>query len=308
MWERFQQWLPKIKNNRRWVMGAIATPVLLWMVWWLSLLPEHRFQSDYDGLSYDERATLAHQHRATLINGIGTIATVAGGVFLFLNFRLANRNAKTANLNGADLNGADLNGAELSGANLNGAELSGADLSDVDLSDADLSSADLSSADLSGANLSGSNLSGANLSGSNLIRANLSGANLNGAELRYANLSETDLRYANLSDTDLRYANLSGADLNCTLLSGANLSDANLSGALLFFINSREALNLEPLQLKAKPSPFLCNVALPSYASHPKMNPDRDCHRIPHLLSDRYDISLEEAQGIVDEARQHQWD
>ncbi|MEM9908467.1 MAG: pentapeptide repeat-containing protein, partial [Cyanobacteria bacterium P01_D01_bin.44] len=29
--------------------------------------------------------------------------------------------------------------------------------------------------------------------------------------------------------------------------------------------------------------------------------------RIPQLLSNRYNISLEEAQEIVDEARQHQW-
>ncbi|NJN22813.1 MAG: pentapeptide repeat-containing protein, partial [Leptolyngbya sp. RL_3_1] len=107
---------------------------------------------------------------------------------------------------------------------------------------------------------------------------------------------------------DLRYANLSGADLNCALISDANLSNANLSGALLFFINSREVLNLEPLQLKAKPSPFLCNVALPTYSQQPRVNPNRDCDRIPQLLSSRYDISLEEAQGIVDEARQHRWD
>ncbi|MEO1147507.1 MAG: pentapeptide repeat-containing protein [Cyanobacteria bacterium J06638_22] len=273
MRERFQQWLPKIKCNKGWVMGAIATPVLLWMVWWLGVLPERSLQPDHGRLSHNESATLAHQRRTTLINGIGAIATVVGGVFLFLNFRNANRNSETANLNGVVLSGADF-------------------------SDADLSGTDLSGADFTNANLSGANLSSANLRYANLSGADLSGANLNCANLRYANLSGADLRYANLSDTDL----------NCTLLSGANLSDANLSGALLFFINSRDVLNLEPLQLKAEPSPFLCNVALPSYASHPKVNPNRDCHRIPHLLSDRYDISLEEAQGIVDEARQHRWD
>ncbi len=268
MWERFKQWPPKIKINKWWVIGAIATPVFLWMVWWLWLLPDSRLQPDYGRLSHNERATLAHQHRKTLISGIGTIAAVVGGVFLLLNFRIATRNAETADLSGTDFYGADLNGA-----------------------------------DFCGANLSGANLSEANLNG-----ASLNGANLSGARLRYANLSGVDLRYANLSGADLRYANLSGADLNCTLLSDASLSDANLSDALLFFINSREVLNLEPFQLEAKPSPFLYNVALPAYSHQPAVNPNRDCDRIPQLLSTRYDILLEEAQEIVDEARQHQWD
>lgn len=278
MRERFKQWQTKIRINKGWVIGAIATPVFLWMVWWLWLLPEHRLQPDYGHLSHNERATLTHQHREALISDIGMIATVASGVFLFLNFCIANRNLEIADLSGADLSGANLSGA------------------------------DLISANLSGANLSGANLSGANLSGADLISANLSGANLNCAELRYANLSGADLRYTNLSGANLRYANLSGADLNCTLLRYANLSDANLSDALLFFINLREVLNLEPLQLEAKPSPFLCNVALPSYSKQPDVDPNRACHCIPQLLSDRYDIPLEEAQEIVDEARQHQWD
>lgn len=215
----------------------------------------------------------------------GAIASVASGVFLLLGLRAANgaasknteANFSGVNLSGADLGGADFRGADLSSANLNGANLSGADLSD------------------------------ANLSGADLVSANLSGADLKRAELRYANLSGADLISANLSDANLRYANLSGADLKCTFLKGANLSDANLSGALLFFINSREVLNLEPLQLEAEPSPFICNVALPTYAKQPAVDPNRDCDHIPHLLRDRYDISLEEAQEIVEEARQHHW-
>ncbi|MDJ0596475.1 MAG: pentapeptide repeat-containing protein [Pleurocapsa sp. MO_226.B13] len=168
--------------------------------------------------------------------------------------------------------------------------------------------ADLSGADLNGIDLSGVDLSHADLRYANLRYANLSGANLSHAEFRYADLRYADLRYANLSGANLKYANLSDANLNCTLLNGANLSDANLSRALLFFINLREVLNLEPLQLKAKPSPFLCNVALPNYSQQPNVNPNRACDRFPQLLSDRYNISLEEAQWIVDEARQHQWD
>ncbi|NER83858.1 MAG: pentapeptide repeat-containing protein [Leptolyngbya sp. SIO1D8] len=279
MRERFKQWQLKRRINKWWVI----TPVFLWMVWWLWLIPDQRLQTDEDHLSHNGRASLAYLHRETLISNLGTIAAVAGGIFLSLNFRMAKRNAGTTDFSGVDFSGADLNGADFSGT-------------------------DLRDANLNGANLNGANLSGANLNGANLIKANLNGADLSGAELRYANLSGVDLRYANLSSADLRYANLSSADLNCTLLSDANLSDANLSGALLFFINSREVLNLEPLQLKAKPSPFLCNVALPVYSHQPAVNPNRDCDRIPQLLSARYDISLEEAQGIVDEARQHQWD
>ncbi len=191
----------------------------------------------------------------------------------FLNFRIANPNVETADLSGVDLSGVDLSGVDLSGVDLSGVDLSGADFRYA-----------------------------------NLRYADLSGANLNRAEFRYADLSGADLRYANLRGANLKYANLSDANLNCTLLSGANLSDANLSGALLFFVNLREVLNLEPLQLKAKPSPFLCNVALPSYSQQPNVNPNRACNQIPQLWRDRYNISLEEAQWIVDEARQYRWD
>jgi len=303
MRERSKQWQQKIKINKWWMMGAIATPALIGVMWWLWLLPNRRLQPDGDRLSHNESATLAHPHRETPISGIGAIVMVAGGVFLLLNFRRANRNTKTA-----DLRGAELSGADLINANLSGADLSGADLRGVDLINANLRGAELINTNLSGANLSGADLSGANLSGADLINANISGTNLRYANLRYANLSAANLRYANLSAANLKYANLSDADLNCTLLSDANLSDANLSGALLFFVNSREVQNLEPLQLQAQPSPVLCNVALPSYFHQRKLNPNRDCDRIPQLLSVRYNISLEEAQGIVNEARQHRWD
>ena len=175
------------------------------------------------------------------------------------------------------------------------------------IADPNAQKTDLSGIDLNGIDLSGIDLSGANLRYANLRYANLSGTNLKYANLRYADLSGAELRYANLRYANLKYANLSDANLNCTLLSGANLSDANLSRALLFYINLREVVNLEPFQLKAKPSPFLCNVALPNYSQQLDMNPNCACDLLPQLLSDRYNISLEEAQLIVDEARQHQW-
>ncbi|MEM8504176.1 MAG: pentapeptide repeat-containing protein [Cyanobacteria bacterium P01_D01_bin.1] len=213
----------------------------------------------------------------------GMLTTAITGTLLFAILRSTNKDVETSsNLSGIDLSGADLGGAELNGVDFRGSNLNGA-------------------------NLRGADLRGANLSGADLINADLSGADLNRAELRYANLSGADLASTNLSNADLRYANLSGADLKCTFLRGTNLSDANLSGALLFFINSREVLNLEPLQLEAQPSPLLCNVALPAYSKQPAVNPNRDCDRISELLRDRYDISIEEAQEIVDEARQHHW-
>lgn len=302
MWKQFKRWQPQTTNSKRLLIGAIATPVFLGMVWGLGLLPERRLQSEEGRPSPNEETALAQQYPEPLISGLGAIAAVAGGVFLLLNFRIANETAGTA-----DLSNISFSGADLSRSNFSGAKLISADLNGANLSDANLSGADLSGADLNGADLCGANLKNANLNGANLVRANLSGANLNCAEFRYANLSGADLRYANLSGADLRYANLSGADLNCTLLSDANLSNANLSGALLFFINLREVLNLEPFQLEAQPSPFLCNVALPAYSSQPDVNPNRACHCIPQLLSDRYDIPLEEARGIVEEARQHRW-
>lgn len=303
MAEQHTPWRSKARVKQRWSVGAIATPVLLALVAWLWLLPGQRLQADESGPSPDESVTLASQPRDFIINNLGAIVLVTGGVMLLLNGRRPPRKPETVDLSGADLNGADLSGTDFSNV-----DLSGADLCNANLSDANLNGADLSGADLTQAELSGTDLNGTNLSGATLTNAKLSGANLSQANLRYADLRYADLRYANLCRANLKCANLSGADLNCALLTDANLSDANLSKALLFYINSRDVHNLEPVQLKAEPSPFLCNVALPSYSSQPGVNPNRDCDRIPQLLSARYDIPLKEAQGIVEEARQHRWD
>ena len=245
--------------NQDWRAAVITFPIVVITVAWST---------------YSKGFLLQIQQRMDLSDKKGAESLIQQVQKLdFLNFRIANPNAETADLRGIDLSGIDLSGIDLSGADLSGADLSGADLKYA-----------------------------------NLRYANLSGANLNRAEFRYADLSGADLRYANLSEANLKYANLTEANLSCTLLKGANLSEANLSCALLFFINLREVLNLEPLQLKAKPSPFLCNVALPSYSQQLDVNPNRACDQFPRLLSDRYNISLEEAQWIVDEARQHQWD
>ncbi|MGF1480513.1 MAG: pentapeptide repeat-containing protein [Cyanophyceae cyanobacterium] len=159
MRERFKQRQPKRKINKWWVIGAIATPVSLWMGWWLGSLLNRRHQPDYGHLSHNERATLTRQHRETFVRGIGAITTVAGGVFLFLKFRIDNRNLEIADLSDTDLSGIDLSGVDLNGANLDGANLR----------DANLRGADLSGANLSDARLSGANLRDAKLRGDNLI-------------------------------------------------------------------------------------------------------------------------------------------
>lgn len=286
------------KSNKRWVFKAVGMLALLWMGWWLWLTLERRVHSTNSYLPVSESTTLVSQHREAFLSDIGAIATVAGGAFFLLKVCTASKKRETANLSGFDFNGAHLSGTDLSGANLSGADLGGADLS----------KANLSGANLSGANLAGADLSKANLRYADLRYVNLSGASLERAELQYANLSQANLRYANLIEANLRHADLSGTDLNCALLRYANLSEANLSEALLFFINLREVLNLEPYQLEGKSSPFLCNVALPAYSKRPEIEPNSSCAYIPRILSDRYDISLEEAEEIVNEALQHPWD
>jgi hypothetical protein len=124
MRERSKQWQRKIRINKWWMIGAIATPALIGMVWWLWLLSDRRLQPDGDRLSHNESATLAHPHRETFISGMGAIVMVAGGVFLLLNFRRANRNTETADLSGAELCGADLINADLINADLINADLS----------------------------------------------------------------------------------------------------------------------------------------------------------------------------------------
>jgi hypothetical protein len=298
MQKRLKLRQPTKQNDQQRLIRAIATPLCLGIIGWCWFLTTPGLPSAYGRLPHNDRAALAHPPQNFFVENGGAISVAAIATLLFFKFRLDNKDTEDTNLSGADLSGANFSRVDLSGV-----DFSGANLSDANLSDANVSGADLSGADLSGADLSGADLSGADLSG-----ASLGGTNLSGADMRYADLSGVGMRYANLSGADMRCTNLSDADLNCALLSDANLSDANLSRALLFFINSRAALNLEPQQLKAHPSPFLCHVALPAYSQQPNVNPNRDCDRIPHLLSARYGIPLAEAQWIVDEARQHRWD
>lgn len=282
MREWLRQWQRQVKAHKRRVVRAILLPIFLLVVGWLWRLPERQLQAESGRLAHNERLSLDQPHRDSIARDIGTLAAVASGLFLVLSSCSLSKNKKeSVDFSGLNLNGADFNNANLSGANLSGTELRYADLS-------------------------GADFSGANLNGANLSCANLNGADLSSTTLRYTNLSCADLRYTNLNNADLRCADLSNANLSCALVRNANFSDANLGGTLLFFINSQAALNLEPIQLNAKPSPFLCHVALPAYAQQP-VNPNRDCKQIPQLLSERYNISIDEAQEIVYEALQHSW-
>ncbi|MBW4526839.1 MAG: pentapeptide repeat-containing protein [Phormidium tanganyikae FI6-MK23] len=197
-----------------------------------------------------------------------------------------NANLRRANLSGADLSGADLSDADLSFAKLGGAKLERANLTNANLTNADLSFAKLERANLSGADLSGADLSDAKLSFAKLGGAKLGGAKLERADLTNANLNNgklrgADLRHAILTNGKLRGADLSDADLSNADLSNANLSNANLGGAILINANLR-VVGLIQEQLEGEAQPFLCKVELPKEV---KINPDRDCEKLPEILS-----------------------
>lgn len=78
-----------IQANKWWGIGAIVTLPILMGLWWL---PDFLLQPDYEGLEKNEKATLVHQYRGTLIG-------IVGGLVLYLNFLVANRNAETARRN-----------------------------------------------------------------------------------------------------------------------------------------------------------------------------------------------------------------
>jgi uncharacterized protein YjbI with pentapeptide repeats len=457
MRERLKKWWQK--PTMKWGLGAIASLSMIglvsWLLWWLWVLPDRRLQPDYRSLTNNERATLAHQYRGMLIGGIGTIATIVGGVFLFLNFRLANQRLnldtkkitqdaelaedrliserfakaieqlgnensihiwlggiyslgrlaensdekmrktvldvlsafvrerhpntsteeskdtldktnqtpvqeletdvctalmviwdskketdsfdlrKTSfrdkNLSGAKLDGSRLSGADFRNANLRQVKIRKSDLIDVDFRNADLReaklsksdlrkakfhsaklhSADFRSADLRQAKLIGTKLcpapnchTGANLSKSNLTYADLTGADLTGANLSGANLSGAIL----IGDAQLFGAWLIEADLTDAQLSGADLSVANLNGCILMAVDLRNIKGLTLKQLTTEKPPLLCNVALPQHITDADIDPNRDCDRLPQILSDRYNIPLEDAQRQVEAAKRKQWD
>ncbi|MEM9217456.1 MAG: pentapeptide repeat-containing protein [Cyanobacteria bacterium P01_F01_bin.150] len=150
-------------------------------------------------------------------------------------------------------------------------DLSGADLSDVDLSFADLNFADLRHVDFSA---------------SILRDVTFIGADLRFTYLGTADLHAADLHAADVSFADFRYVNLKDADMRRSVLLAVSLANSE---------------NLTMEQLSGDHQPYLCNVILPSNIS--TIDPNRDCDRLPQLLSDRYGYALEDAQRIVEDAK-----
>ena len=232
-------------------------------------------------------------------------------------FDLSDANLPKVDLSGAKLSDAKLSNANLSNANLRGADLYNADLSNANLRDADLNRADLSTADLRNANLSDARLSSADLSNANLRGADLSNANLRGADLSFADLSTADLRNAKLNGISSGYGfevgiyfgsiNLSNADLSFADLSTADLRNAKLNGAFLIASDLRDA-TLFPQRLTGEDKPYLCGAGLSETLKNAGIDPHRDCAPLLQLLEERYSMSPEDAQQIVEYAMQKEWD
>jgi hypothetical protein len=132
-----------------------------------------------------------------------------------------------------------------------------------------------------------------NLYGANLEGADLESANLKGASLRFANLEGAVLRSANLEGAVLSVANLEGAVLSVANLEGADLEDAKLEDTILLAANLHNTKHLVADQLV---SSYLCATDLPPDL---KLNPDRDCEKLPTLLVERYP-----GLGTIEEVRQ----
>ena len=85
------------------------------------------------------------------------------------------------------------------------------------------------------------------------------------------------------------------------------LDSGNLQGAILLATDLRNAQKLTQPQLEGVDPPLLCNGALPKEI---KVNPNRDCDRLPPELVKRYPklfLTLEFAKELVDEGRKQQW-
>lgn len=135
--------------------------------------------------------------------------------------------------------------------------------------------------------------------------ANLSSANLNSVNLRSAVLSSANLDSANFAAANLTAANFSYADLRAAVFNGANLSAVNLSSSIVLGTDFQRAKSLTSKQFEGDSPPYLCKAALPNHVVNAGINPNRDCAQMPKILSDRNsEITLEEAQRIVEEARQ----
>ena len=268
---------------------------------------------------------------ATFSEAILSGATLNGADLT--NATLSEADLRSADLSDANLSDATLSGVDFFGANLFSATLSNATLIHATLTNAYLSQANLSGADLRSANLWGADLSDATLRSADLLKANLTTANLSGANLDKANFSGADLSHAYLSGSfatssrsaTLRSTNLSEANLYSATLAGANLSDADIShatlveadlskadlsstdfsGAFLAATDLRYAKKLTSDQLTGEDQPYLCNIALPNYITG--IDPNRDCSRLPQAIVNRYGLTNNYAEQLVQSIRAYQF-
>jgi uncharacterized protein YjbI with pentapeptide repeats len=161
--------------------------------------------------------------------------------------------------------------------------------------------AKMSKAQLSKADFTKTKLIQADLQESNLTKANLTGADLRSVDLENANLSNAqlyaaDLRLAELTRSNLTNANLAKADLTIAALRQSNMEGVKLDRAILNKVDLGEVKNLMQKQLDTKPTPYICNVKLPSNIK--KLIPskdyesyrNRDCDKLIDLLLDRYPL------------------
>jgi uncharacterized protein YjbI with pentapeptide repeats len=227
-----------------------------------------------------------------------------------------------ANLSRIRLPGADLKDANLQSANLKSADLRKTNLEYANLQEANLEAVNLQESDLEFANLRQVDLVDANLQQIALGAANLQGAYLRGVNLQMAFLTGVELKAASLHGANLQGTSLAAANLQWASFREANLQEANLSGALLLATDMRDSLNLRSSQLTKSDSifgvPLVCNAALPKHIKD--VDPNRDCDAISQALVKHYEwmamnlskefqpITIEEAQAIVEKARQETWD
>ncbi|MDX2240281.1 MAG: pentapeptide repeat-containing protein, partial [Leptolyngbyaceae cyanobacterium bins.302] len=218
------------------------------------------------------------EHVKAIVGGMGTIATIVGGVVLYLNFRVAKQNTEIAEdkqVTERFSKAVDQLGSDKIEVRLGGiysleriAKDSPADhwtimevlTAFVRERTIPTSTAQPTvSTDVQAAltvigrrevtretkdqrlDLNGTNLSRASLQGANLQQASIQGANLERADLQESNLQATHLLNANLPMAIFQNTNLQGAYLVNANLQGANLRQANLQGAYLVKATLQEA-------------------------------------------------------------------
>lgn len=275
---------PKATKKLIWLyilLGAILFGIVVgWLISW-GVQVTHNVQV----LQQDAKATSKEKFDASLeiskaiVSGIGTIATIIGGIVLYLNFRVANRNTELAEsrliaerfskaveqLSSKDLE-VRLGGIYALGSIAKDSvgdsrasmEVLAAFIREKSLYVDPKYNTEIQAilTVLGGLNaerkIEKPNLSlkGANLSGFVLVgdfaNIDFSEAHLLKADPSRANLSDSDLRDANLTNANLSGANLTNSDLRDANLNSANLNKAKLGeakfkGAFLYNADFRGA-------------------------------------------------------------------